>query len=414
MPKKTNKDGRKFKIGGFLVKTALAFVLVVIAVNVLRVIFDDRPETTVAVSGSVEDSIDAEGYIFKSMQIVDPQMSGFLESVAGEGEKVAMGETVAFIYQSEGDYAQKKALQDVEKQIAELENESVKKETYASDTARIEQSILQEIRDFNDKADRSPVALAALKENINKLITKKAAADGEIADAQANRLNELYAKRTELSSSGISQGTPITAPTAGLYSARVMPIENELSADKVDSLVTSDFDKLDELYENGGAEALDENVFKIVNDFKWYFVTVVNENVVQDIKVGKSVGLRFFDVTDSTIDGEIAYISGADNGRCVVAVSSEGYVDSIYSTPRASVEIVFNTYSGIKIPTESIRVVDGVRGVYVIRNGYTKFVEVDLLYNDKEQSIVKADEQLSMYDTVVTKYANIRDGMSVR
>ncbi len=414
MPKNPHKDKRKSKKRGLLVKLAIAFVLAFIMVNVFRMFFDDQLETTVAVSGSIEDSLEAEGYIFKDMQIVEPQTSGYLESVAGEGEKVAMGETVAFIYQSEGDYAQKKALQDVEKQIAELENESVKKETYASDTARIEQSILQEVRNFNDKADRSPVALAALKEDIDKLITKKMAVGGGIADAQANQLDELYAKREELSASGISQGTPITSPKAGLYSARVMPIESELSSDKVDSLVPSDFDKLDELYENGGAEASNENIFKIVNDFKWYFVTVVNENVVQDIKVGKSVGLRFFDVTDRTIDGNIEYISGVDNGKCVVAVSSEGYVDSVYSTPRASVEIVFNTYSGIKIPTESIRVVDGVRGVYVIRNGYTKFVEADILYNDKEQTIVKSDGQLSMYDVVVTKYANIRDGMSVR
>lgn len=414
MPQIPRKNRNKPKSKALLLKTAAVLLLLCAVINILRIAFVKRPETTLAVSGSIEDSIDATGYIFKDITLVTPEVSGYLESVADEGEKVALNETIALVYQSEGDYEQKKELQDVEKQIAELEGKSNQKEIYASDTARIEQNISQEIRNFSNKLDKSPAALSTLKEDINKLITKKMIADGKLDGSQTDLLSSLYERRSALSASGNIQGFEVKAPVAGMYSARVSAMESELLSDNVKSLLPSDIDRLDKIVKDGGTEVSEDNTLKIVTDFKWYFVTVVDESVTQKIKAGQSVKLRFFDVTDRTVDGEIAYISGIDGGRAVVAISSEQYVDSIYSAPRASVEIVLSSYSGIKVPTESIRVVDGVRGVYVIRNGYTKFVEADILYSGKEQSVVKSDGRLATYDNVVTKYADIQDGMAVR
>ena len=79
--------------------------------------------------------------------------------------------------------------------------------------------------------------------------------------------------------------------------------------------------------------------------------------------------------------------------------------------------VVKKQYSGLKVSRKALRVVDSVRGVYVLTGMQVKFVPVEILYSNDEYIICEkqneTDGALKLYDMVVVKGKNLYDGKIV-
>ena len=71
-------------------------------------------------------------------------------------------------------------------------------------------------------------------------------------------------------------------------------------------------------------------------------------------------------------------------------------------------------YSGLKVSRKALRVVDSVRGVYVVNGMQISFVPVNIVYSTDEYIICEKqtdnDNVLKLYDSVVVKGKNLYDG----
>ena len=157
---------------------------------------------------------------------------------------------------------------------------------------------------------------------------------------------------------------------------------------------------------------------KIVNNYLWYIAVAVPENVANEMHVGDSVGIRFKAVGGEAVSGSIARISPIENKKAAVVISSNQYIDSVYSTSMTEVEIVRNSYQGFRIPAKSIRIINKDKGVYVIRNDVARFVPVETRYTGKDWVIVsekiEGGETLKLYDELIVNGRNLYDGKDVR
>ena len=75
--------------------------------------------------------------------------------------------------------------------------------------------------------------------------------------------------------------------------------------------------------------------------------------------------------------------------------------------------VVSREYSGLKVPKKALRVVDGQKGVYIVKGMQAKFVPVEILYSTDNMMIcnkLDADGQLRLYDQVIVKGRNLYDG----
>ena len=166
--------------------------------------------------------------------------------------------------------------------------------------------------------------------------------------------------------------------------------------------------------------AAGENVCKVINNYEWYFSGIISEKQADNFEEGQTIKMRFYDLSDSVIYGTVSRISRPEGGKVAVTVHSTSYVDSIYTTSKVSAELFVESADGFKVPSESLRVIDGQQGVYVVRLGTARFVPVNLIYNNKEWAIIEPvidsnyDYKLEIYDEVIINTKGITDGEVVR
>ena len=71
------------------------------------------------------------------------------------------------------------------------------------------------------------------------------------------------------------------------------------------------------------------------------------------------------------------------------------------------IDVIIDSYRGLRVDKNAIRKVDGKEGVYVRNNGILKYREVDILYIGSTFAVVKYDalntSGLQAYDEVVIK-----------
>ena len=411
-----NKKSKK----GFLLKAVFLFALLYFIVIAVMSFFDAPFTSTTAQKGSLEERITCDGYIFRDQTVVTSPQDGLLECEVDEEERVAQGEQIASVYQAGVDSAVNEQLKKLNEEIEELEKDTLQQDVYANDTVRIEQQIAAEIQDIPEYGCQNNLEGADEKKDaINDLIDKKRTVTGE-KESDDVILERLKSEKAQLENSNNLTRTYLTAPKPGVFSSRIDGMEDALSVSRLEECDVAYLTELDNMtvaYQEsitaGGAAC------KIVNNSEWYFAAKIPQEEAERFSENESVGLRFFDITDTSVQGVVTDISAPSDGQAVLVIKSNDYVESVYSTSKANVEVIKNSYSGLKIPAQCIRVKENQNGVYVVRGDYAKFVTVDLLYSDNEWAIVRENSasgssSLKLYDEVIMKAEKLEDGKKLR
>ncbi len=374
--------------------------------------------TYIARMGAIEEAKTTEGYIFRDQTVLNAPSDGIFYSEVPECTRVKEGETVAYIYQGEVTPADIEEIRDLRTQIKSIEDGADKK-VYVSTEIWAEQKISKIVRQLSEQRSQPDLQkVASLKDELDLMIDKKRAIMGE-RPSDEEVLNNLKNRLAELEG-GIEGGkTALVAPFGGVYSSKLDGFEDKLGLDAVDKLTPSILNEYDKS-EASGTDVVQKDmpVCKLVNNYNWCYATNIDEKDAEQFKVGQNVEMSFYDMTDISIVGLIKYISAPEAGKVTVVVSTNRYVESIYSTSRASAEILTESYKGIKLPTECLRVLNDKIGVYVVRLDTARFVPVNVIYKNDDFCIVSAVEsgeyRLKIYDEVIVKGKNIEEGKVVR
>lgn len=380
----------------------------------------DSVETFTALKGSIDEYVLADGYVFRNQELISSDIDGYLECNAKEGERVNEGDVVATVYNGQVDPAVTERISSLKSEIAKLETENGAADIYAASAVKIELNIADETRSFSQiREGKSFSDIAEKKSVINEYIAKKQAVSGE-GKTNEERLNDLKSELSSLESSIDGQRRDIVAPCAGVFSSKIDGYEKSLSLDMMADATPSYLNKIKkEEVSYSSNVAAGENVCKIIDNYEWYFVGIVSDKEAIDFEIGSSVRLKFYELSDTVIKGDITAISKTEGGKMAVTIHTTKYIESIYSTSKASAEIVSESSVGIKIPSSALRVIDGKQGVYVVRLGVARFIPVTLLYNNKEWAVIQIvdsneEPKVKIYDEVIVNTKGVEDGKVVR
>lgn len=419
--KKNKKKKRRIGFVGFLV---IAFALVVV-VNVL-LSNDSRLETTIVRQGSEEDLIGANGYIFREQTLITAPTDGYVYCEAAEDERVSTGEAVMYIFKNEVNLTAMSELKAVEEKIKELSEGIRTSEVYSSDTAKIEQTIAQSLRDVSRLGARGNIQrVAEVSKAVNSLIEKRRIISGEIQPAdRKNELEELKRQKAELEQKYNIERTIIHSPRTGAFTSRLDGLEEKLDPKMLEGInldYIKELDKLSAEPESVQKATSGQSIGKIVNNFVWSLAAVVEKDKVEGLAVGDRLQLRFPDVGIETVSGTVTRITPEQSGKVIVIVESNKYFENVYSSSRVRVELVRSSYEGFRIPAKSLRMTDGVMGVFVIRSNKARFVPVELLYNAGSWVVVREITEsaenpkvLKLYDELIINGKDIFEGKVVR
>lgn len=426
--------------------TRLIFAALLLAVIVyfglsLTAYMMEPYKTTVTYDYVGENAVAVSGYVVREEEAL-PGSGELVYSSRGEGERVSAGGTAALIYQNAQALEEANTLRSLEEQLEQL----LYAQTLSSGAqaaARLDDEITSALLGFRESlADGSLTAAAGKGEALRAAVLKRsyAYAGGDLQESVAGLKEQIAA----LSAAASPGTTRVTAPKAGLFSSLVDGYESVLSPDMARELTPSGFKAIEPEPTEPG------RVGKIVYGSKWYFLTVMKNADVRGLEPGDTVTLRFQKGLDRDMSMKVDYISNSEGGQRVVLFVSGKYLNLATQLRNQNAQIIFDSYSGIRVPRSSVRVetvpvIDGdgnpvldgdgrpktenATCVYSLWGVYARRKPVVVLWQEDEYILVAPDEaylkslstdearegrRLRAGDQVITAAADLYDGKVIR
>ena len=324
------------------------------------------------------------GYVIRDEVVVrGNQYKNGMEQIKNEGEKVAKNEDI-FRYYSKNEESLVTQIAELDTKIQEaLKSQEVR---YLSDVKILEDQIDQQMDNINKMTDISKIT--ECEKQINQLITKKAKIVGEKSPS-GSYLKELNDQRAKLEQELNNGSETITAPKSGILSYRVDGLEDKLTVDNFSSLSEEFLENLN--LKTGKLIATSDECGKIVDNFTAYIATISTSEQSKHAKIGDKVKIKLSNSKE--IDAEISYISQENEEKTLLVLKISNEIEELCNYRKISFNLIWWSYTGLKVPNQSIVEQDGLK--YVVRNRAGYLSEI----------LVKVEKQNDKY-SIITNYTS--------
>lgn len=358
---------------------ALIICLIIYIIYELVELISSPTEAVLVRKGEVSKEESAFGYIIREEEIITNQSAGEnIERLKAEGEKVSKGEAILKYYTVEKELiAQEISETEAEIQQA-LESQN---EIFSSDIKALDAQIEDKLYSISNKNN-----VQELKENktdINSYITKKAKITGDLSPA-GSYIKDLILKKNELEESLLEGSQSIYASTSGIISYRIDDLENVLKTTNLESITKEMLNKLD--LKPGKVISTSNQRVKLVNNFYCLIATQSSSNEAKNAKVGDKVNIKLS--TGDEVKATIEHINDEENSRILIFRIIQN-VEQLVSFRKISMDIIWWSASGLKIPNSSIIYKEGLSYILKKENNKDKEVLVKIIKENDEYSIVK-------------------------
>ena len=358
---------------------ALIICLIIYIIYELVELISSPTEAVLVRKGEVSKEESTFGYIIREEEIITNQSAGEnIEKLKAEGEKVSKGEAILKYYTVEKELiAQEISETEAEIQQA-LESQN---EIFSSDIKALDAQIEDKLYSISNKNN-----VQELKENktdINSYITKKAKITGDLSPA-GSYIKDLILKKNELEESLLEGSQSIYASTSGIISYRIDDLENVLKTTNLESITKEMLNKLD--LKPGKVISTSNKREKLVNNFYCLIATQSSSNEAKNAKVGDKVNIKLS--TGDEVKATIEHINDEENSRILIFRIKQN-VEQLVSFRKISMDIIWWSASGLKIPNSSIIYKEGLSYILKKENNKDKEVLVKIIKENDEYSIVK-------------------------
>ncbi|MGN1351749.1 MAG: HlyD family efflux transporter periplasmic adaptor subunit [Clostridia bacterium] len=358
---------------------ALIICLIIYIIYELVELISSPTEAVLVRKGEVSKEESTFGYIIREEEIITNQSAGEnIEKLKAEGEKVSKGEAILKYYTVEKELiAQEISETEAEIQQA-LESQN---EIFSSDIKALDAQIEDKLYSISNKNN-----VQELKENktdINSYITKKAKITGDLSPA-GSYIKDLILKKNELEESLLEGSQSIYASTSGIISYRIDDLENVLKTTNLESITKEMLNKLD--LKPGKVISTSNQRVKLVNNFYCLIATQSSSNEAKNAKVGDKVNIKLS--TGDEVKATIEHINDEENSRILIFRIIQN-VEQLVSFRKISMDIIWWSASGLKIPNSSIIYKEGLSYILKKENNKDKEVLVKIIKENDEYSIVK-------------------------
>ncbi|MBQ9977797.1 MAG: hypothetical protein IJP21_04330 [Clostridia bacterium] len=365
--------------------------------------------TASAIPFDYTEGIDTTGIIIRDETLVKSSEQGTLHFAVSDGEKIAKGGVIAHIYDGDSASANATKIEELKAQLKKIEEIEGYNNMMAVDLSTVNAKISNYYNDFvfNSSLGRYD----KLSESVSGLLTmmtRKKVATGEQTDFSSLK-DAINIQINQLSQSSGNVKGSIKASVSGYFVSVVDNYEDKLSTKDL-SVFTPDY-----FNELTAGEDTQDVIGKIVYDYKWYIAGLVPINDSKFYKIGETVTLKTTTTSNPRLTAKVERVNLSPTGDNAVIIFSCNEMSSELATMRSgAITIIKNEYSGLKVDSKALRVVDGKTGVYIVSGLEAKFVEANILYSNDSYAICELNNsdssKLRLYDEVIVKGKNLYDG----
>ena len=364
-------------------KTLTSIGLSVILVYILYIIYllIKQPTDTFTIErGTLYLEESKVGYIIRSETVVQGEnYKNGMEQIVLEGEKTAKNESI-FRYYSNNEESLKEKIEELDLKIQEaMEKEDTS--IYSSDIKIIEQQIdesIQKLRFINDYSK-----IVECKKEIEDLVTKKAKRTGELSPS-GSYIKQLIDERGKLENQLNSGSEYVKAPTSGVVSYRVDGLEEILTTQNFSTLNKSYLEGLD--LKTGKIIATSNEKGKVIDNFSCYLAVFSNTTKAKEAKVGDKLKVRLSN--NEELNSKIVYINNEDENDVLIVLELDRLTEELIKFRKISADLVWWSYTGLKVPNQALIEVNGLHYVIRSRAGYYNQLLVKVLRQNSNYSII--------------------------
>ena len=385
-------------------KTVAAVLVVLlslyIAIPVVRQV-TGRYETEPVTYITVTESGNTSGVIVRAEKLLSTDMP-YVSLLAENGEEVAANSAVAVAVQNQSSLDVAHRANEVETEINYLRSLLSRLST-ASDNAEQETALRSAVYRLSEASMREDAGeLDSAVATLSTLLRGSAAQNSE------EELNALI-RETEDLRGQLSERDYLYAPAAGVFSAETDGFEG-LTPAVLDGITPEGVENL----RAQGSDVADNVIGKVVTNHAWYYAAVMAEKDSDRLRVGDVTSLDFGYRSSRTVRASVRSISPTDReGQVAVVFRCSSALAEPLSLRLAEAEVVFRTYSGLRVPKKAVHVEDGKTVVYTVSAGQMERKSVDILYTGEDFYLVEAGSEgssLRAGNELIISGKNLKDG----
>lgn len=392
-----------------IIAALLGVLMVTMLGSQLYYFINEKHDTEEAVLSTINENISFDGVVVRNETVINYSSSGVIDYLYEDGSKVKADDAVAEVYDSEEQILAKRKAQQLDAELAKLD-----KAQNPGTTNFVQPEVLKNRIDGEYKQMLSRIAKSdytklgedksdlLMSMNIYDVVTK--------SESDYNsRVAALTSERNKQSASSAGVKDTIKATKTGYFVSSADGYENQLSIDKIDSITVQQINDIVKSTPQKPANA----VGKIYDGYSCKIVGVMDA----DKRVIEGVYLKLaMSASKNTYDVYVDSVKNCDDGKILVVMSCDKLDEELASTRIASSMIVFDEFTGIRVPRKAIRFNGEQKGVYVILGKDITFKKIDVIYEGDDFVLSKnTDDQryLLLYDQILLENVRAEDVSSV-
>jgi hypothetical protein len=210
--------------------------------------------------------------------------------------------------------------------------------------------------------------------------------------------------------------TSVESTESGYYFSHCDGYESQLSVKDLDSVPSSELRAL--LRREVEPQISATSAGKIVTDYKWGIVMEIPFHDAQNFSEGKQYQVMLEELGDEKITVKLqrSIVEYGSDTVVLVFVCTDMPIGFNY-TRYQNVSVVIGETKGFRLPITSIRELDGVTGVYVLKGRVVEFREIapvlmtdGAILVDSTAEPTSKHKMLNQYDTVIVRGKELQIG----
>ncbi len=356
-----------------------------------------------------------DGVYVREEQLVHYNGSGVISYMHEDGEKLAKSSVIAKVYRSRNDLQYQNKIEQLKEQISILQDAE---SFVGADNSQLE-AFSNQIYEKHSAAvgyiDNQDYQNAArLKSDYLNLFSKKQIVKGT-ENSYSEKISELEAEIDSLKSKITAEPEDLTIQDTigetGFFVSESDGYENILNYETMYDLTE---EQINDIIRNPRKAVDDDVIGKVIDNYKWKLIGVIESDKITSVFTGKNVTLRIGSLSTS-VNAVVENINKLDNGKSIVIFSCDNLSSDFVKGRVSQFKLVQQNYSGIRIPSSAIRFDEnGQMGVYIKTGVEITFKYIEKVIDEGDYIIVKdTSEQngfLSLYDNVIVEGKDVYDG----
>lgn len=390
--------------------TLAALLLLAMAVYVgIQVVLALRStyRTETAITYTLAESLTLDGVaVFDATEVAGEGSLGYL---VADGERVMSGTDLAECYTAEDQGILRERLDRLESTISLLERSQA---TAGIDLTQLDTQTRQAEYELLDVLDSGVYSTASAAGDAFLLAQNRLQVRTGQSGGFAERLGALYEERDTVQKE-LGSLRRIEAGTNGYFVCADAAPRLAVDRAALDELDPDAFCRMlaDGVPRRGGSCA-----GEIMGGFSWWFYAACTAEEAEKFDGLSSVRLSVPGKLNEPLKASVLEVRTAEGSdRAIVVLECETINADTLRLGQETARIDLHTYTGIRIDSAAVHIVDGERGVYVNYGGIARFRRITSLYEDENYILVPrdgavgTDNEVCLYDEIIVEGNNLRD-----